>query len=308
MIHVENVSRCYGANIAVDSASFEINQGQIVGLLGRNGAGKTTIMKMLTGFLEPGAGSIHIDGVNIADAPKQVQENIGYLPENLPIYPEMTVADYLIYSAQMRNITASDIHSRVKSVIEKTQLEEKALQTIATLSRGYKQRVGVAQALIHSPKILILDEPTNGLDPQQTAAMRKLILALSQTSTVILSTHIMQEVDALCDRVIILESGKVAIDENLKALRKSDKVKLISNISLEELKAIATDTSEVKNPSENHFQIQLEENQNPEEFCATLAEKLVNAKHKIFALTAEQRDLEVVFRNIHAQKELTNAA
>lgn len=308
MIHAENVSRRYGNNVAVDSASFEISHGQIVGLLGRNGAGKTTIMKMLTGFLEPSLGTITINGISITDAPELVQGSIGYLPESLPVYPEMTVIDYLTYCAQMRNIEHSKIDLSIKNVLEKTQLLDKALHSISTLSRGYKQRVGVAQALIHSPKIIILDEPTNGLDPQQTASMRKLILELAKTSTVILSTHIMQEVDAICDRVIILESGRVVIDENLDALRKSNNITLSSDINLEVLCAMCADAHEVIEPSEGHFHIKLTQGTNSDEYCADLATKLVAANHKIFAISPEQRDLEVVFRNIHEEKELNNAA
>ena len=171
MINVKNLSRYCGSNKAVDSVSFSISKGEVVGLLGHNGAGKTTIMKMLTGFIEPNNGEILIKGLSLGKDKPEIQRRIGYLPENCPVWPEMRVIDYLFYQARLHLVNESEIDGLVLSAIEKTALIEKATAKIETLSRGYKQRVGVAQALLHKPDILILDEPTNGLDPNQILQM-----------------------------------------------------------------------------------------------------------------------------------------
>ena len=188
MIRAENLTRKYGDFTAVSNASFAIEKGEIVGLLGHNGAGKTTIMKMLTGYLEPTSGTVTIDGKELEGSRQDVQKRIGYLPENCPLYSEMTVIDYLEYVATLRAIPEDKVSSRVREAILRTELTEKATNTINTLSRGYRQRVGVAQAIIHEPDFLILDEPTNGLDPSQIHEMRSLVKSIAEHSTVILST------------------------------------------------------------------------------------------------------------------------
>src|SRR5690554_6115506 len=203
MLEVSGLSRRYGDFVAVDKVSFTIGAGEIVGLLGHNGAGKTTIMKMLSGYLEPDAGKVRIGGIDLAEAPKEVQRRLGYLPENLPVYPDMTVADYLDYAAALKGLAGDAKRSEIARAVRETDIADKFLAPIATLSRGYRQRVGVAQAILGRPRLLILDEPTNGLDPTQTLHMRNLIRRLAEHATVIVSTHIMQEVDALCDRVLI---------------------------------------------------------------------------------------------------------
>ncbi len=219
MIRVEALTRNYGDLTAVDQVSFEIGPGEIVGLLGHNGAGKTTIMKMMTGYLEPTGGSIEIDGLDLATARTAVQSRIGYLPENDPLYPEMTVIDYLDYAAELHGVPEAERLQRIREAIHKTALASKAADPIGTLSRGYRQRVGVAQAILHHPQVLILDEPTNGLDPTQVQHMRELIRALSQQATVIISTHILQEVQALCNRVIIIRNGRKALDATMDELQ-----------------------------------------------------------------------------------------
>ena len=209
MLDVKQLTRCYGDFVAVDNVSFNIGSGEIVGLLGHNGAGKTTVMKMLSGYLEPDHGQIAIGGLDLAANTKQVQRDLGYLPENLPIYPDMVVADYLDFAARLKGLEGQAARDEMRRVVHATDIGAKCLSPIATLSRGFKQRVGVAQAILGSPRLLILDEPTNGLDPTQTEHMRQLIRQLAENATVILSTHIMQEVDALCDRVLILSGGPV---------------------------------------------------------------------------------------------------
>ena len=190
MLKVEQLSRRYGDFLAVDNVSFSIQRGEICGLLGHNGAGKTTIMKMLSGFLEPDTGVITVDGLDLAEDKLQVQRGLGYLPENLPLYPELTVVDYLDYAAELKGLTGAQKTAEIRRVVVATDIAERLTATVNTLSRGYKQRAGVAQALLGSPSLLILDEPTNGLDPEQTAHMRELIRDIAREATVILSTHI----------------------------------------------------------------------------------------------------------------------
>ena len=315
MIQVEHLSRRYGEFTAVDSVSFNIASGEIVGLLGHNGAGKTTIMKMLTGFLEPSEGRITIGDFSITDEADKVQQLIGYLPENLPIYPEMNVVDYLFYCARVRNIPKEETDARVKSAIEKTMLQAKAFQPIATLSRGFKQRVGVAQSLIHSPKLLILDEPTNGLDPYQTNQMRSLIKELAKSATVILSTHIMQEVNALCSRVLILDNGKLSVDESMQALQKSEAFELRTDANHDTLKGLLSahglNTSQVTEETSGfRYLIPIPESAAPDELAAALLAELNKAQHKVYSMHPLQRDLETVFRAVHENpsKEVKHVA
>lgn len=312
MIHIENVRRVYGEFCAVDDVSFSIGQGEIVGLLGHNGAGKTTIMKMITGFLEPTSGSITIDNQNLDDYAEKIQNHIGYLPENLPVYPEMTVMDYLLYCAEMRNIPTNKQEAAVFTAITKTQLQEKALAQISALSRGFKQRVGVAQALIHNPKLLILDEPTNGLDPHQTQQMRKLILNLAKDATVILSTHIMQEVEAICDRVIILNSGKLAVDQPLSSLQKIDAVHVTTDATYDELNNI-THTLNVNITTLNHdnistFSVHIGDNADINTICKYIAQHIVETGKSLYALSPQRQDLETIFKNIHTHKNTSKGA
>ncbi len=217
MIEVESLTRHYGGTRAVQDVSFAIGDNEIVGLLGHNGAGKTTIMRMLSGYLEPTSGSVKVDGTDIAAEPAAVQRQLGYLPENTPVYPDMVVVDYLEYAATLKGIESGRRMATVREAILATDLRDRALDRISTLSRGLRQRVGVAQAILDKPRLLILDEPTNGLDPGQTEDMRELIRRLARAATVILSTHIMQEVDAVCDRVLVLREGRLAMDQRLEA-------------------------------------------------------------------------------------------
>ena len=212
MIVAKNLTRNYGAVTAVDDVSLKIEAGEIVGLLGHNGAGKTTIMKMLTGFLEPTAGSVEINGHDMESARSLAQSCVGYLPENCPLYPEMSVVEFLDYAAELKGVSDDDRPKAIKEAIAATELGDKAMEPISSLSRGYRQRIGVAQAILHKPNIVILDEPTNGLDPSQIKHMRDLIKRLAENATVILSTHILQEVAAVCGRVIVVNRGRVALD------------------------------------------------------------------------------------------------
>ncbi len=220
MIEVKNVTKKYGKFIAVDNISFTINEGEIIGLLGPNGAGKSTTMNMLTGFIEQTEGEIIIDGYNTLKKPKKAKKKIGYMPEGVPLYTDLTVKEFITYMAEIKNVDRKNRKEKVQEIINKTGLKDVQKKLIKNLSRGYKQRVSMAGALIGDPKILILDEPTVGLDPKQITEIRNLIKELGKTHTVILSSHILSEVSQICNKVIIINKGKiVAIDtpENLEA-------------------------------------------------------------------------------------------
>ncbi len=220
MIEVKGLVKTYGAKRAVDGVSFRVNRGEILGFLGPNGAGKSTTMKMITGFLRPDAGTATVDGLDVTADPVGVKSKLGYLPESAPAYPEMTVDEFLAFIAEVRGFRDTvEKRARVQHVLGLTHLISVRKQTIETLSKGYKQRVGFAQALLHDPPVLILDEPTDGLDPNQKNEVRSLIRSMAAQKAVILSTHILEEVDALCTRVIIISQGKIVVDETPAQLR-----------------------------------------------------------------------------------------
>ncbi|HWA10701.1 MAG TPA: ATP-binding cassette domain-containing protein [Opitutaceae bacterium] len=220
MIEVKGLVKTYGAKRAVDGISFAVNRGDILGFLGPNGAGKSTTMKMITGFLRPDAGQALVDGIDVTVDPVAVKRKIGYLPESAPAYPEMTVEEFLAFIAEVRGFRAADARrAQVDRAVALTHLGPVRKQTIETLSKGYKQRVGFAQALLHDPPALVLDEPTDGLDPNQKNEVRTLIKSMAAHKAVILSTHILEEVDAICTRVIIISRGRVVADETPAQLR-----------------------------------------------------------------------------------------
>lgn len=212
MIECLNLSKKFGQFTAVDDLSFTANKGQVLGFLGPNGAGKSTTMKMITGFLEPTSGQVKVCGIDIAKDPIGVKSKIGYLPEGAPSYGEMEVGQFLHFVAPLRGIKPSLVNSAVESVITRVNLEKVYYQKIETLSKGFKRRVGLAQAIIHDPEVLVMDEPTDGLDPNQKHQVRELITDMSKDKTIILSTHILEEVHAVCDRAIIIAGGKIVAD------------------------------------------------------------------------------------------------
>lgn len=213
MIEVKNVTKKYGKAVAVDNISFTINEGEIVGLLGPNGAGKSTTMNMLTGFIEQTEGEIIIDGYNMLKKPKKAKKEIGYMPEGVPLYTDLTVKEFIMYMAEIKNVNRKTRKEKVEKIIEQTGLKEVENKLTKNLSRGYKQRVSMAGALVGEPKILILDEPTVGLDPKQITEIRNLIKELGKTHTVIISSHILSEISQICNKVIIINKGKiVAVD------------------------------------------------------------------------------------------------
>jgi ABC-2 type transport system ATP-binding protein len=218
MIKVEGLTKRYARHVAVKNISFEVGQGEIVGFLGKNGAGKTTTMRVLTCFLPPTAGKASVAGFDVLDQSLEVKKRIGYLPETPPLYPEMEIADYLTFVAKLKGIPVGDIRKRVDEVCERTAIADHKTTLIGKLSKGYRQRVGLAQAIIHNPPVLILDEPTSGLDPQQQKDARQLIASLSGDHTIILSTHILSEVEQSCSKVIIINNGEIVASDTVANL------------------------------------------------------------------------------------------
>jgi ABC-2 type transport system ATP-binding protein len=305
MIEVKSLTRHYGKTAAVENVSFSIGNHEIVGLLGHNGAGKTTIMRMLSGYLEPTAGSIVIDGVNLANDARKVQQQLGYLPENLPVYPEMMVADYLEYVATLKGIPALKRLEAVRAALLATDLSERARDPINILSRGFRQRVGVAQAILGQPRLLILDEPTNGLDPNQTEHMRQLIKRLAQRTTIILSTHIMQEVDAVCNRVLMLRNGRLALDQSLADLHDSNTLLLRTSKTEQPLASYLSRLPQVQSLENSatadgllHFDIHLHPYVDMDIAASNIAQCVITSGAKLYQLQISTRDLDSVFREV----------
>lgn len=243
MISVKNITKIYGSQKALDDVSFEIGTGKVIGFLGPNGAGKSTMMKILTCYIPQTSGLASVGGFDVNEQALEVKKIVGYLPEHNPLYPEMYVKEYLNYICEVYKFQGNKV-SKVKELIELTGLTVEQNKKIGALSKGYRQRVGLAQALIHDPKVLILDEPTSGLDPNQLTEIRSLIKSIGKEKTVVLSTHIMQEVEAICDRVIIINKGKIVANENTAVLQKRNMsgenilVEFDKEVSLSQLKKV----------------------------------------------------------------------
>ena len=220
MIHVDRLSKRYGSFKAVDGIRFDVGRGEIVGLLGPNGAGKTTTMRMLTTYLSPTSGRASLAGHDVLDDPIEVRRNVGYLPENVPLYPDMRVNEYLSYRSKLKDVPRLERRRAIAEVVRRCALGEVERRIIGQLSRGFRQRVGLADAMVHDPEILILDEPTAGLDPIQIREVRDMIRELAEKHTILLSTHILSEVEAVCGRVIIIARGRIVLDDQLANLRR----------------------------------------------------------------------------------------
>jgi ABC-2 type transport system ATP-binding protein len=233
-IVVENLTKTYGAQKAVDNISFTVKTGEVLGFLGPNGAGKTTTMKAITTYLMPNAGNIRVGSYRLDEEPEEIKKHIGYLPESNPLYQEMPVIDYLRFVAELQGIDKSRIKSRILEMVDLCGLEGEKHKNIGELSKGYRQRVGLAQALIHDPEVLILDEPTSGLDPNQIVEIRQLIKKIGKEKTVILSSHILAEVEATCDRILIISKGKIVADGTSEDLRKRAKGREILHVRIED--------------------------------------------------------------------------
>jgi ABC-2 type transport system ATP-binding protein len=219
-LRVMNLTKSFGSLVAVDNLSFSATQGEVVGFLGPNGAGKSTTMKMITGFLTPTSGTAYIGGYDIKEQPLEAKRIFGYLPEGAPSYTDMTVMQFISFIADIRGIAKAEKALKINEVINKVNLQSVLQQRIETLSKGFRRRLGLAQALIHDPSVLILDEPTDGLDPNQKREVRKLITNMSKDKVIILSTHILEEVEAVCDRVIVVDAGKIILDSTPQELKR----------------------------------------------------------------------------------------
>lgn len=293
---IADVSKSYGSLQALKGINITLKKGEVVGLLGPNGAGKSTLMKILTGYYSQWEGQIHFYNHDLRSDLRQIQKKTGYLPENNPLYPDMYVIEYLKYTTALYQIS----HPPLDEMIKETGLEAHTHSKISTLSKGFKQRVGLAAALLHNPEVVILDEPTTGLDPNQLIEIRQLIRKLGKNKTVILSTHILQEVDALCDRVIIINKGTIVLDDSLKNLRKNQQQ--ILEVSFDyrvETEALARlpQVEKVKNTHDFDYEIHLNgnEDQRPAVFDFAHDNGL-----KILSLQLKNESLEALFKELTA--------
>jgi len=297
-IEVKNLLKEYGEQKAVNNISFKVNKGEIVGFLGPNGAGKSTTMKIITGYLQQTGGEAFVCGLNVADNPLETKKKIGYLPELNALYYDMYVREYLAFVAEVHKVQTPK--EKIESVIELTGLKIESKKKIGQLSKGYKQRVGLAAALIHDPEVLILDEPTTGLDPNQIVEIREVIKKQGQNKTVLFSSHILQEVEAICDRVIIINKGQLVADDKLSNLQKSNKdnhvvivqfKETIDKSTLEKIK----DVSKVEEPQTSTFKLQTS---NPEVVRKQILEIALQQNLNIISLQSESQSLEHIFKSL----------
>lgn len=296
-IEVQNLSKRYGSQLAVNDISFSIGTGEIVGFLGPNGAGKSTTMKMLTCFIPPTSGTASVCGYSIAEESLKVRSVVGYLPEHNPLYLDMFVKEYLEFAAGLGKV--KNIKQQVQSVIDQTNLGKEQHKKIGQLSKGFRQRVGLAQAMIHDPQVLILDEPTSGFDPNQVLEIRSLIKELGRNKTILLSTHIMQEVEALCDRVIIINQGSIVADDKLADLHSlasgnvTVRVQFGSAVSQNSLMEIEGCTSAV-NFEGNTWKL----SGNKDNFRQSVSHFALSNNLEVLELVSEKNSLEEIFRNL----------
>ncbi|MEN8226644.1 MAG: gliding motility-associated ABC transporter ATP-binding subunit GldA [Bacteroidota bacterium] len=300
-IEVKDITKRYGPQLAVDNISFEVHSGEIVGFIGPNGAGKSTTMKIITGTLSPDEGEVVIRGMPAIGQQKEIRKIIGYLPEHNPLYLEMYIREYLHYVAGLYKIKGAMAKDRVSQVIQMTGLEPESHKKIGYLSKGYRQRVGLAQALIHDPEILILDEPTTGLDPNQLSEIRNLISNIGKEKTVLLSTHILQEVEAICDRVIIINKGRIVADENATQLKEKGGSQ-IQTIHIEFDAPIEPEVwkslhfiEHVRTLEGNQFLLETHESR---DVRGDIFKFAVNQGLTILSLSLKEKSLEEVFREI----------
>ena len=293
-IKVENITKAYGNQLALKNVSFEIKKPEVVGFLGPNGAGKSTMMKILTTFLPATEGSALVNNFNVTSETNKVQQSIGYLPEHNPLYLDLYVKEYLKFNADVYGIEKS----KINSVLELTGLKEESNKKIGQLSKGYRQRVGLANALLHNPDVLILDEPTTGLDPNQLIDIRNLIKTLGKDKTVFLSTHIMQEVEAMCDRVIIINKGEIVLDKKLEDLRKGDEQIVVVEFDYRVEDAFLKKLPKVKTVENTHdfvYEITFSTSKDMRSYVFDFAH---NNNLKILQLNQKNTSLEKLFRDL----------
>jgi ABC-2 type transport system ATP-binding protein len=305
LVEVNNLVRYYGDLCAVDDVSFSLKKGEVLGFLGPNGAGKSTTMKMICGTLAASAGEIKINGYDILENPKLAKAELGFLPETPPLYRDLTVDEFLTYCAKLHGLKGNAIRTAVKRGKEKCGLEEMSRRLIANLSKGYQQRVGIAQAILHNPSVIILDEPTVGLDPIQIMEIRQLIKELGNEHSVILSTHILPEVQQSCDRVQIIHHGKLVLSECIEnlSLRMSSSsvyVRFNSNIDSQQLSDIDGIVS-IDSLDEGRYRIHHQQQINP---AASLAEKAVSNKWGLLELTPDKHSMEEIFLSLTQTNEM----
>lgn len=298
MIEVSHLSKNYGERKAIDDLNFSIDRGEVVGLLGPNGAGKSTTMKILTGFMAPSSGQAKICGYDVYENPIEVKKRIGYLPETPPLYMDMLVKDYLKFVAELKCVPASAIPSSIDRALEKTQLGQVRNRLIKNLSKGFKQRVGIAQALVSNPEVLVLDEPTVGLDPKQVAEIRDLIRELRGEHTVILSTHILSEVQATCSKVIIINEGRIVAQDTIEGIEKWNEGAILLNLKtrrpLGDIQGISqiTGVQGVEVMADRHYKIKLSED---EALIDQVATVVIASGAGLLELSPSKANLEEVF-------------
>jgi ABC-2 type transport system ATP-binding protein len=301
-IEVKNLLKVYGEQKAVNGISFKIDKGEIVGFLGPNGAGKSTTMKIITGYLQQNGGSAYVCGKNVAEAPIEIKKKIGYLPELNALYYEMYVREYLGFVAELHAMPNKK--QAIEKAIETVGLKLEAKKKIGQLSKGFKQRVGLAAALIHNPEVLILDEPTSGLDPNQIVEIREVIKKQGKNKTVLFSSHILQEVEAICDRVIIINKGEIVADDTLGKLRNRSSSNIVKVSFSEKVdKSILQNLSTAKSVKEVDANNWLFETENPEQLRKQILELSLQHNLNIVSLHSENRSLEDVFRTLTQKAE-----
>ncbi len=308
MINVRNLTKAYGSVKALSDVTFSVGTGEVIGLLGPNGAGKTTLMKVLTGYLQPDSGTAVIDGLDVLESPMEVQQKIGYLPENAPLYPELTVQSYLQLIADLRGINGARRLECISEAVYATGLVDRLTRPIGQLSKGYRQRVGLAQAILHKPGLLILDEPTSGLDPTQIMEVRRLIRRLAGKSTVLLSTHILSEVEATCDRVIIIMNGRIKAYARLSELStKAGAVVTISDApgnvvsSLKEIPGVESVES-LASTEDGLSSYRLKGGAGTGDMCPEVYNLACRSGWRLTELKNEVRTLESVFNELAVQE------
>lgn len=304
-IEAKGLSKSYGDVLALRNVSFSVEKGEIIGLLGPNGAGKTTLMKILTGYMQADEGEAAVAGVDVGTDPLGVQARIGYLPENAPVYRDMTVQEYLLMMADLRKLPQDRLGGMIAEAIEATGLQEYIRRPISNLSKGYRQRVGLAQALLHQPELLILDEPTTGLDPTQIVEIRELIKKLSERSTILLSTHILPEVEMTCERVIMIMKGELRTDAKIADLRAASAAIVAVEKGAkgvdEALRGIAgVDGVEQRDEQDGFQRWRVTSNDN-DQLCPAVFEALRDKGWRVAELRSDSRTLETVFRELAAE-------
>jgi ABC-2 type transport system ATP-binding protein len=309
MINIDHLTKYYDSNTcAVDDLCLEINKGEVLGLLGPNGAGKTTTLRILTGFLEPTEGTVFINGLDVQRDPLKIKKSIGYLPESAPLYPEMFTYDYLSYIADIRGLTGGDKNSRINQLADICSIREVMHKQISILSKGYKQRVGLAQAMMSNPEILVLDEPTSGLDPNQIVEIRSIIKEIGKEKTIILSTHILSEAEAACDRVVIINKGKIVADGSTDMLKKqagSSRVlsAVLRKATHDEIKEFVMSLPDAANPEIQNIEDGIKVRfQTGEDVRASFYEGVKKRDWVLLEMFQEARSLETIFHELTREK------